>query len=270
MLLMSVESFYGLKEKPFTLLPNPRFIYLSEPYLETKSKLLYFLKEKTASLYLYGGIGTGKTSLLRFIAQEISDDPGTEARYVIASSNLRTPNQFIRTICDEFGIKTARSQQQSQLNLQKFLGNCAKKGKSPLVLVDEAQNLSRAQLKLIHDLLNFVGNDQVLIMFVLVGQPDLIAKIDLLPSLKSRLISASLSGMTRADLESMIKFRWSITSRSGTTPPFNKEGYDVIYQITKGNPRMAVKLCSTALLHGFLKKAKEISPAIIRKASKEL
>jgi general secretion pathway protein A len=84
-------DFYRLKEKLFSLLPNPRFMYLSEPYLETKAKLLYFLKDRSASLYLYGPVGSGKTSLLRLIAQEIDGEPQTNARYLIAP-NLKTAN----------------------------------------------------------------------------------------------------------------------------------------------------------------------------------
>jgi general secretion pathway protein A len=68
-------DFYGLREQPFTLLPNPRFMYLSHAYQENKAKLLYFLKNRTTSLYLYGPVGSGKTSLLRLIAQEVDGDP---------------------------------------------------------------------------------------------------------------------------------------------------------------------------------------------------
>lgn len=87
-------QFYGLKEKPFSLLPNPRFMYLGQPYLETKAKLLYFLKDRSVSLYLYGPVGSGKTSLLRLIAQEVDGDPEANARYLIAPS-LRTDNQLL-------------------------------------------------------------------------------------------------------------------------------------------------------------------------------
>lgn len=73
-------DFCGLREKPLSLLPNPRFMYLSEPYLETKAKLFYFLKDRTASLYLYGPVGLRKTSLLRLIAQEMDGDAETNAQ----------------------------------------------------------------------------------------------------------------------------------------------------------------------------------------------
>ena len=70
-------DFYGLREQPFSLLPNLRFMYLSQPHQETKAKLLYFLKDRTASLYLYGPVGSGKTSPLRLIAQEVHGDRET-------------------------------------------------------------------------------------------------------------------------------------------------------------------------------------------------
>ena len=143
----------------------------------------------------------------------------------------------------------------------------AKAGITPLVLIDEAQELTRDELKLVHYLLNFVSNTKVLLMFVLVGQPELSERISRFPSLKSRLVSSSVSGMTRVDSEKMIRFRWDIASK--TKPPFTARAYDEIYRITKGVPRHIVKLCHSALLLGFLNKAKEIDQKMIKKASLE-
>jgi general secretion pathway protein A len=262
--------FYGLKEKPFSLLPNPRFLYLSEPYLETKAKLLYFLKDRSASLYLYGPVGAGKTSLLRLVAQEIDGDPETNARYLIAP-NLRTANQLLRLICDNFGVKTARSYGASLKNLEAFLIAQAKEAKFPLLLIDEAQNLNRDELALIHYLLNFVSNERVLLMIVLVGQPELADKIHRFPSLKSRLVSSSVTEMTRQEMEQMIRFRWTVASSNpDSSPPFSPEAYDLIYQRTKGNPRLVCKLCHHALLQGFLAHATAISPQIVTNAAHDL
>ena len=83
-------------------------MYLSEPYQETKAELLYFLKDRSASLYLYGPVGSGKTSLLRLIAQEVDGDAETNAAYLIAP-NLKTCNQLLRLICEHFKVKTERS-----------------------------------------------------------------------------------------------------------------------------------------------------------------
>ena len=264
-------TFYGLKEKPFSLLPNPRFMYLGAPYLETKAKLLYFLKDRSASLYLYGPVGSGKTSLLRLIAQEVDGDPETNAKYLIAP-NLRTANQLLRLICDNFGVKTARSYGDTLRNFEEFLIQETKDGRLPLLLVDEAQNLNRDELKLVHYLLNFVSNEQVLLMMVLVGQPELADRIDRFRSLRSRLVSSSVTEMTRGDMERMIRFRWTVAAGGDpkATPPFSKSACDAIYQLSKGNPRHVVKLCHAAMLHGFLARRKTITPGLVRKASKEL
>jgi general secretion pathway protein A len=262
--------FYGLKEKPFLLLPNPRFMYLSEPYLETKSKLLYFLRDRSASLYLYGPIGSGKTSLLRLIDQEVDGDAKTNARYVIAP-NVHTANQLLRIICDAFGVKTARSYLQSLTNFEAFLIAQTKADQFPLLLMDEAQNLNTDELKLIHYLLNYVSNERVLLMIVLVGQPELADRIRRHASLKSRLVSSSVTEMTREDMQKMIRFRWTVAA-GGTkaNPPFSAKAYDAIYQLSKGNPRHVVKLCHAALLQGWVHKSKEITAKMVIRANEDL
>jgi len=242
-------------------------MYLADSYLETKSKLLYFLKDRSASIYLYGPIGSGKTSLLRLIAEELDQDKAINAQYII-TPNLKTSNQLLRRFCDAFDVKTERSYEASLKNFEEFLIAQAKANRFPLLLVDEAQNLTKDSLKLVHYLLNFCSNEKVLVMFVLVGQPELLERIAKFPSLKSRMISANISEMTRRDQEAMIKFRWGITS--DTSVPFTTKALDTIYSITKGNPRKTIKLCDLALVHGLTENQKKIKASLIKKGAKDL
>ena len=108
-------------------------------------------------------------------------------------------------------------------------------------------------------------------MIVMVGQPELAQKINKFKSLRSRMVSASLTEMTKGDMQKMIEFRWTVAARdSNSTPPFSADTYDKIYKITKGNPRLVCKLCDLCLLQGFIAKAKTITPELVKQASKEL
>ena len=111
----------------------------------------------------------------------------------------------------------------------------------------------------------------VLLMIVLVGQPELADRITRFPSLKSRMISSSVTEMTRDDMERMIAFRWGVAAGNNkANPPFTPKSYQLIYQITKGNPRDTVKICEQAVLQALIKKTKTVTPQLIKKASEEL
>lgn len=264
--MADVLKHYKLKEKPFSLIPNPRYFYLSDPYNTTRQKLIYHLQDRTASLYLVGDVGIGKTSLLRLVSSEVAEDKTIIAKYLGASSNLHTPNQLLRAFCDEFEVKTDRNQQTTQKRFQEFIFKQSEKDKLPLLLIDEAQVLAAPQLRLIHDFLNFVTNEKVLIMFILVGQPLLGIKIARNRSLKSRMYGAKLSAMSQKDLKAMIAFRWRVAG--GKKPPFSDNAYKMIHKVSEGIPREAVKLCSNSLLIAMYKDKKVIDADIIKEASK--
>jgi len=110
-----------------------------------------------------------------------------------------------------------------------------------------------------------------LLMIVMVGQPELAEKINRFPSLRSRLVSSSVTEMMREDMEKMIRFRWTVAAGDpAAAVPFSAEAMETIYQISKGNPRLVCKLCHSALLHGYLQRARGITPDIVTKASNDL
>ena len=260
------EAFFQLNEKPFALTPSPRYIYLADQYKDARAKCLYFLSQRCASLYLYGPIGSGKTSLLRMIAQELAADEKNKVAYLIAP-NLKTSNALLRTLCDEFGVKTERSYCGSLENFNHFLLEEDRSGRLPVLLIDEAQNLPREALKLIHYLLNFVTNEKVLLMIVLVGQEELGDKIRRFPSLKSRMFPTTLSSLSRSDVEELIRYRWTVAAGDPTAQhPFTPEALDAVFLHSLGLPRDICKICDLALLQAFSEKVREVTPPIVQAA----
>ncbi len=264
------EAFFQLNEKPFSLTPSPRYIYLADQYRDARAKCFYFLNQRSASIYLSGPIGSGKTSLLRMMAQELAGDEKNNVAYIIAP-NLNTSNALLRTICEEFGVKTERSYQGSLKNFNRFLLDQDKAGRFPVLLIDEAQNLPREALKLIHYMLNFVTNEKVLLMIILVGQEELAEKINRFPSLKSRMFPSALSSLTRTDMENLISYRWGVAAGNPKAHhPFTKEALDEIFVRSRGLPRDICKICDLALLQAFTRKKRQVTPAMVKMVVEDL
>src|SRR3972149_3100438 len=102
------ESYFGLKEKPFRISPDPRFLYLAPQHQEVLSKCQYMISNKVGPVYVFGPIGSGKTSIARRIYQDLQDDPSYQVAMLL-SPNLKSPNAFLRTIMNEFSVKTERA-----------------------------------------------------------------------------------------------------------------------------------------------------------------
>lgn len=235
---------FGLDERPFNIAPDPRFLYLSDQVKEAIAKCEYMARNRVGPLYMYGPIGSGKTSLLKRLRQELSADERYTVSTVI-SPNIKTANAFLRVIMDEFGVKTARAYDRSLRNFEEFLVAEYEDGRIPVLLVDEAQFMVRDTLRLIHYLLNFETSQAKLVQIVLAGQEELATKILRFQELASRMFPIAINGMSRDDLKEMISFRWMVAG--GKEPPLPDEAYDVVFAYSKGLPRDAIKICGEAL-----------------------
>ena len=133
-------------------------------------------RDRIGPIYMYGPIGSGKTSLVRRLQEKLGQDERYNVKLLI-SPNLKSANAFLRLILETFDVKTERSYTASLANFEKFLVAEYQAGRVPVLLIDEAQYLNRDQLKLIHYLLNFETNKTKLLQIVLVGQEELGTKI---------------------------------------------------------------------------------------------
>src|SRR5712692_9620876 len=244
---MDILKRFGLSEHPFKIGPDPRFLYLSDQVKEAIAKCEYMAKERIGPIYIYGPIGSGKTSLLRRLHERLSQDDQYNVSLIIAP-NLKSSNAFLRLIMDTFDVKTERAYAQSLRNFEVFLTEQYKAGTVPVLLLDEAQNLNHDALKLVHYLLNFETATTKLLQIALVGQEELATKILKYRELASRMFPIAISAMSAEELRKMVQFRWMVAGGKGL--PFQEDGgqWDkTLYAYSKGLPRDAVKVCDEIL-----------------------
>lgn len=261
-------SHFGLKEFPFRSSPDSRFLYLSDQVNETLQKCLYMIENRIGPLYVSGPIGTGKTTLANRLQSQLEQQGD---RYVVAYLVMPpglSVNAVLRTMMEEFSVKTMRSYAGSLQSFAAWLREQYGAGLKPVIILDEAQNLTPTHLKLVHYLLNYETSKEKLLQLVLFGQAQLADRIERFPELKSRMYPAALTAFTRQDTASMMEFRWLVVG--GQNLPFAPVVIDDIFRTTLGLPREIVKLCDLALLRAAAGSRRHVTREDVNAAGKEL
>src|SRR6266704_1236768 len=145
----AIVKYFGFTEHPFISNPDPRFLYFSSQVKEALAKCEFMARDRIGPIYMYGPIGSGKTSLVRRLQEKLSQNE----RYIVKlliSPNLKSSNAFLRLILETFDVKTERSYTASLANFEKYLIDEHTAGKVPVVLIEEAQNMTRDTIKLIN------------------------------------------------------------------------------------------------------------------------
>ncbi len=264
----AIIKYFGFNEHPFISSPDPRFLYFSSQVKEALAKCEFMARDRIGPIYMYGPIGSGKTSLVRRLQEKLSLDERYNVKLLI-SPNLKSSNAFLRFILETFDVKTERSYTASLANFEQFLIQQYQEGKIQVLLIDEAQYMNRDTLKLIHYLLNFETNTTKLLQIVLVGQEELGAKILHYRELASRMFPIAMNAMSLDDLKDMIHFRLTVAGHPGAlfAEQEAEEAYKTLYSYTKGLPRDAIKVCFELLIdlaaqgkkHATAKQVEEIA-----------
>ena len=241
-------DYFQLNEHPFKNIANPRFLWLSDQHKEARAKILYYIEDSAGPIYLISPIGTGKTSIAKDLENVLEAD---DKNHVIRldAPKLGTTNAFLRLLMDQFEVKTHRSYADSLESFKGWLIDQAEQDKIPILLVDEAQNMTRDMLLLVQHLFNFSTDERFLIQMALFTQPEIQPFIDRLPSLKSRLAIARLRPFADAETtKRMLWERWRTAGGTKKTFPFsNKETVEEIHRLTGGVPRFIVRLVDETL-----------------------
>jgi general secretion pathway protein A len=265
--ISAIIKYFGLNEHPFMTSPDPRFLYFSSQVKEALAKCEFMARDRVGPIYMYGPIGSGKTSLVRRLQEKFSQDERYNVKLLI-SPNLKSSNAFLRLILETFDVKTERSYTASLKNFEDFLIDQFKTGKVPVLLIDEAQYMNRDTLKLIHYLLNFETNKTKLLQIVLVGQEELGAKIAHYKELASRMFPIAMSAMSPDDLRDMISFRLSVAGYKEELFEDGEAAYKTLYTYTKGLPRDAIKVCFEILIELASQKRKQANSKHVEDVAK--
>lgn len=262
-------KFFGLSAKPFELLPNPKFLYLSKGHRKALSYLRYGVQEHAGFTLLTGEVGSGKTTLLRDIINKISADVTLSLIF-----NTRVDGyQLIAMINDDFGLPIeGKSKVQLITELNNFLLAECSANRRPIIIIDEAQNLSAEGLEEIRLLSNLETDNFKMVQIILVGQPELkqIIADPSLRQLRQRIsIGCHLSPLNCQETEEYIYHRLAIVGSSDCVT-FLDGVFDVIFRFSGGVPRLINLICDFLLLSAFVEETRDINLELVEDAVNEL
>ena len=262
-------SFFNLTEKPFELLPNPKFLFLGKGHKKALSYLEYGIQERAGFTLLTGEVGSGKTTLLRNIIKNL----GSKTTLSMVFNTRVESEQLLALINEDFGLDVDGKNKVTLLrDLNDFLVEENSNGRRPIVIIDEAQNLSPESLEEIRLLSNLEFDSFKLLQIILVGQPELkeVLSQPNLRQLRQRIsISSHLGPLSREETEAYIYHRLEIAgNREAVT--FNAEVIDLIYEFSSGGPRLINVICDFLLLSAFVEEKCEINEDLVYEAIEEL
>lgn len=263
------EAFYGLREKPFNLTPDPKYLYLSEKHKEAFAHLLYGVKHRSGFVMVTGEIGTGKTTICRNLLNQLDDD--VEIAFIF--NPYLNPVELLKKINQEFGIDFSpdTSLELSEI-LNTYLLEAASQEKNCILLIDEAQNLESKVLEQIRLLSNLETETQKLLQIILIGQPELTEKLALyeLRQLNQRITARyHLKPLDEKETLQYIAYRVHVAGGRKKVH-FTRRAVRAVYRRSGGVPRLINAISDRALLIGYTREMRTITPAVIRKAANEI
>jgi general secretion pathway protein A len=262
------ESFYGLKEKPFNLLPDPDYLYMSSGHENIFSHLEYAIAENKCFVVITGEVGSGKTTLINYlISKSLS---GVEVGLI--NNTYIAPNQVIKSICREFELNIEGLDRDEMLDrFHNFLIEKYSQSKRVILIFDEAQNLSTKTLEEIRMLSNLEAEKDHLIQIILSGQPELKHRLqdNRLKQFVQRItVYCHLSGLSKAEVEKYIKYRLTVGGAKDADL-FIDGAVGLIASYSKGIPRLINLLCDAALVYGYADNHRKINKAIVEEVIRE-
>jgi len=266
---MYLEHF-NLTERPFSITPDPRFLYMSVRHREALAHLLYGLSEGGGFVQLTGEVGTGKTTICRCLLEQVPDN----VDIALVLNPKVTATELIATVCDELGIEYPGGDTSIKALtdvLNRYLLDAYARGRRTVLILDEAQNLSADVLEQVRLLTNLETSTQKLLQIVLIGQPELrtlLAREDMRQLSQRVTARYHLESISREEAGAYIKHRLQICGTTQTI--FSKRSVDKIQQLSGGIPRLINVLCDRSMLGAYVEGKTLVDPKVVKKAAREV
>src|SRR6266581_2194044 len=265
------KGFFGLKDNPFNVSPDPRYLFLTKEVEETLSSLMYGIQTRKGIVTLTGEVGTGKTTLVNRVLDWLRQ--GATKTAFLFNSRMNS-SQLFDFILAEFDIPCeSRSKSQQLMKLNQWLMERFASGETAVVIIDEAQNLTFPVLEEIRLLTNLETSTEKLLQIVLSGQPELEEKLNLpqLRQLRQRImIRCKTSHLTKEETHDYILERSKIAGAVPGQPPiFSPVAMDTVHLYSLGVPRVVNLLCEHALINGYVEQQRPIQAKIVADVAHE-
>lgn len=263
------SDFFGLNEKPFSITPDPRYLYMTDRHSDALAHLIYGIRESGGFIQLTGEVGTGKTTLIRSLLEQM---PEAARLAVILNPNL-SAIEFLAAICLELGIELPAQHTRSSLiiALNRYLLDAHSQGIRVVLIVDEAQTLDAELLEQVRLLTNLETTKQKLLQIILIGQPEL---RELLARPDMRQIAQRITGrfhlepLNGAETRAYVRHRMRVAGAQHEV--FSAGAVRRLFRYSGGVPRLINVIADRALLAGYTMDAPAISARIVRRAAAEV
>jgi general secretion pathway protein A len=264
------NDYFGFKESPFSIAPDPRYLYMTEQHRDALAHLVYGLNSNGGCILLTGEVGTGKTTICRCLLEQIPE----QANVALVMNPRLSEIELLETICDELGIaypEGSNSVKTYTDRIYRFLIESNRNNEKTVLIIDEAQNLSSSVLEQLRLLTNLETDQHKLLQIIILGQPEL---LDILSRTEMRQLAQRITArfhlkpLSSEELKAYINHRLAVAGQN--VQIFSENSIQLIYRMSQGVPRLINIICDRSLLGAYVENRYRVEPDIVKKASKEV
>lgn len=259
---------FGLKEPPYSTNPDERFLFLTDSHHEAIAMVARVISDREGAALISSEKGTGKTTIMRRLYSEMANLPKQfHVARIEAGEHCPTPFQLVKEVIEGFGGECRANNRKDRFDqLKALLLQDYKRGITPVLLIDEAQQLEAQALESLRGYLNFETATEKVLQIILFAMPNIVRKLAYVPSLRNRLVRTELGRMSKPEMIEML--RWRFMQAGGKVFPFEDAALDTLFELAQGHPRSTCGVARLALELAAIRNT-YVTSEIITEASKK-